>query len=148
MARSRAIAGALNGFLGTFTSRYSDYDGYWIFGFLVSGSDELTIDLAFQPPKEAAKGPFSHSHRLAIDKFKEQVEKAGLEERLAAAQLTISRQPERRTGLVNGRACDGHDVLVRVVARMDTGRDYQRERTLFVAAHDQSIELRSARADD
>ena len=45
MAKRRAIRGVLGNFLGTFTSRYSDYDGYWLFGFLVADLKDLRIDL-------------------------------------------------------------------------------------------------------
>ena len=35
MPRRRTIKGVLDNFLGTYTSRYSDYDGYWLFGMVV-----------------------------------------------------------------------------------------------------------------
>jgi hypothetical protein len=41
----RNLIGALHNFLATFTSGYSDYDGYWLFGFLLKDADELRIDL-------------------------------------------------------------------------------------------------------
>jgi hypothetical protein len=31
----RIINGVLDNFLGTFTSRYSNYSGYWVFGMMV-----------------------------------------------------------------------------------------------------------------
>ncbi len=34
MATRRAINGVLGNFLGTYVSRYSDYDSYWLFGFI------------------------------------------------------------------------------------------------------------------
>jgi hypothetical protein len=33
MVTPRAIRGMLRNFLGTYTSQYSDYKGYWLFGF-------------------------------------------------------------------------------------------------------------------
>lgn len=36
MARRRVIKSVLHNFLGTYISRYSDFRGYWLFGFLVS----------------------------------------------------------------------------------------------------------------
>ncbi len=33
--RRRIIKAVLDNFLGTYTSRYSDFHGYWLFGFLV-----------------------------------------------------------------------------------------------------------------
>jgi len=31
------MTAVLKNFLGTYTSRYSDFQGYWLFGFLVPG---------------------------------------------------------------------------------------------------------------
>ena len=45
MTSRRVIPGVLHNFLGTFTSRYSDFNGYWIFGFLVEKMDSVRIDL-------------------------------------------------------------------------------------------------------
>ena len=35
MPTRRVIKSVLHNFLGTYTSRYSDYNGYWLFGFMV-----------------------------------------------------------------------------------------------------------------
>ena len=51
MTSRRVIPGVLHNFLGTFTSRYSDFDGYWVFGFLIESMDRVRIDLL----SEAAK---------------------------------------------------------------------------------------------
>ena len=48
MASRRVIKGVLGNFLGTYVSRYSDYDGYWLFGFLVGDLGELRINLLGQ----------------------------------------------------------------------------------------------------
>src|SRR5688572_4808609 len=50
MARRNMVLGALRNFLGTFTSRNSDADGYWIFGQVVGKAESLEIDL-LQPAK-------------------------------------------------------------------------------------------------
>ena len=41
MATRRVIKSVLSNFLGTYVSRYSEYDGYLLFGFLVADFDEL-----------------------------------------------------------------------------------------------------------
>ena len=43
----RIIKGVLHNFIGTYTSRYSDYDGYWLFGMVVRDVAELRIDLLY-----------------------------------------------------------------------------------------------------
>jgi hypothetical protein len=45
MATRRVIKSVLGNFLGTYVSRYSDYDGYLLFGFLVGDLVELRINL-------------------------------------------------------------------------------------------------------
>jgi hypothetical protein len=45
MASLRAIKCALHNFLGTYSSRYSEYSGYWLFGFLVNDLTRIDFDL-------------------------------------------------------------------------------------------------------
>jgi hypothetical protein len=46
MARRRDLKGVLRNFLDTHVSRYSDFDGYWLFGLLMHDvGDLLEIDL-------------------------------------------------------------------------------------------------------
>ena len=78
MKPRRIIKGVLHNFLGTYTSRYSDYDGYWLFGMLVRDVEELSIDLLC--PSIDAASPLSAvaAIQLAAQKFREQMEKSGL----------------------------------------------------------------------
>ena len=48
MATADVIKSVLRNFLETFASRYTDYDGYWLFGFLV---EHDLNELGIQPPK-------------------------------------------------------------------------------------------------
>ena len=76
MPRRRVLPAVLRGFLGTFTSRYSDLDGYWLFGFLAGDLDTVTMDLL-----EVCAGAFTPldvTRRLAAQRFAEQVAKSGL----------------------------------------------------------------------
>ena len=45
VANRRVIKGVLDNFLGTYTSRYTDYEGYWLFGLLVADLGEVEFDL-------------------------------------------------------------------------------------------------------
>ena len=146
MTTRRAIKSALYGFLGTYVSRYSDYDGYWLFGFLVPKLEHLGIDLL----AESA----SHSETLqataislARDKFREQVAKAGVPmQAIGEATLEVSKLPELYSCLVAGRMREGYNITFTVRVRMDSGRVYRREICTFVAPHDASLEGRSGRA--
>ena len=73
----RAILGVLGNFLGTYTSRYSDYEGYWLFGFLVTDIGELRIDL-LAPSAGESDAPLGVAVRSAAAQFADQVQKAGL----------------------------------------------------------------------
>jgi len=75
MPTRNALRGVLAGFLGTFTSRYSDFDGYWLLGFLVK-EREIVIDLLADPSDDSS--PVSAARHLAAVKFGEQLQKSGL----------------------------------------------------------------------
>ena len=147
MTTRRKIKGVLHGFLGTYVSRYSECDGYWLFGFLVPDLHNLRIDLLSDQACSANDTPKGAAMALARTKFRDQVVKTGLSlANIRAAELDIVRQPGTRKGFVNGRAQDGYCVLFKATATMDDGRVFERETSIFVAPHDGSIEYRSARA--
>src|SRR5688572_18734716 len=110
MATRRAIRGVLGNFLGTYTSRYSDYGGYWLFGFLVADLGELRIDLLAPPPGES-DAPLGVAARSAAAKFADQLRHAGLaRSQVREAWLTIRKLPGPAVGAVNGVPCGGHNV--------------------------------------
>jgi hypothetical protein len=45
MPTRRVIKSVLDGFLGTYVSRYSDFGGYWLLGQVLDDLDGLEIDL-------------------------------------------------------------------------------------------------------
>jgi hypothetical protein len=45
VATRRVLNSVLRGFLGSYSSRYSDFDGFWLFGFLVSDLALMEVDL-------------------------------------------------------------------------------------------------------
>ena len=148
MATRKAIKGVLDNFLGTFTSRYSDYAGYWLFGFLVTEVEPLNFDLLATPTQSDAS-PVSIAANLAVQKFHEQLAKHGLNRScLHAASVSVEWLPLTVAGQVNSHQTTGHQVRVSASAVTDRGRRYQSERSFFVAPHDPRIELRSTRADN
>jgi hypothetical protein len=146
--RRRIIQGVLHNFLGTYTSRYSDFDGYWLFGLLVGDVGELGIDLLNPSVDATASAPVAAAIQLAAQKFREQMEKAGLSISSAReARLNIARLSDSQRGVVNGQVCAGHNV--RFVARLvsNYGRTYESEMSVFVAPHDAANERRSTRGN-
>jgi len=148
MKRRRNIQGVLRNFLGTYTSRYSDYEGYWLFGLLANDVEQLTIDLLNPKTSSLESKPQAFAAELAKTKFKEQLEKNGIASAwFLRAHLEIKKLPSSKNGPVNGRPMAGHDFRFIVQAVSDTGKIYETETKLFIAPHNPSIELRSTRAD-
>src|SRR6266540_4566929 len=146
MPRGRVLKGALEGFLGTYTSRYSDVDGYWLFGLLLDALGDLEVNLMEPAPSKAAT-PTEWAVMYARQRFLDQVGKSGLPAaRIVRAQLTIKRLAGSEEGRVNGHVRSGARLEFVAEAALDTGASFDVRRDLFVAPHDPAIELRSTRA--
>lgn len=139
-----AMKSVLHNFLGAFTSRYTEYKGYWIFGFLIGEfTTELTFDLMVPRFSETVT-PLQKAASLASIKFATQVLKAKIKpDTIQEAQLSLFPLSDLVQGLVNGQEVKGRSVNFRVVAVMKSGEKIISERTIFVAPHNPSIELQS-----
>ena len=144
MRSRRAIKGVLHNFLGTFTSRYSDFDGYWLFGLLVENLGCLSIDL-LDASGERTATPRAHAEWLAVQKFAEQIGKAGLAKScLREARLEITKVSEAQHACcVNGHYCSGYVMRFVAQAVTDLGQKYERTLSILVAPHDSKAELRA-----
>jgi hypothetical protein len=143
MPTRRVIRGVLGTFLGSFTSRYSDYHGYWLFGFLVADLTSWGIDL-LNPNVDEEDTPKGRARFLAVRTFAKQVTHAGLDpSRVREAWLAIRRSPEWFEGQVNGHTCRVFYVSFSVEAVMDDGRRYEQERNLVIAPHNPAVEMQS-----
>ena len=147
MPSRRVLNGVLAGFLGTYTSRYSDFDGYWLFGFLVRELETAEFDL-LAVGIDVAVSPLASARNLASRKFAEQLEKSRLDRsHIREARLVIERTPD--DGSVPGQHFrGGFNLRFRATATMDNERRFTRETTVFVAPHDPQIESRSTRAEE
>jgi hypothetical protein len=145
MATRRAIKGVLGNFLGTYVSRYSDCEGYLLFGFLVADLVELKINLLGEAISDP-KSPIGVAVMSAATKFEGQRRKAGLSpSQVREAWLTILRMPGSKDGSINGHSCPRFNVRFSATALMDNGKRYQRESVVFIAPHTPEVELRSSR---
>jgi len=73
--------------------------------------DSVRIDLLGEVLESDDSTPSGFARRLAAQKFSEQITKAGLSrEWFREAYLDISKSPESRLGVVNGRSSSGYDV--------------------------------------
>lgn len=149
MTTRKVIKGVLNNFLGTFTSRYSEHEGYWLFGILVGSLEQpFQIDLLRPPVVASAAVPLIIAAQVAVTKLDEQVRKAGLPlSCMREAELIMTRSAgTRERSQENGTRRECYEVrfCVRVVS--DRAKTYEAEKVVFVAPHDPRKELRSARS--
>jgi hypothetical protein len=142
----RQITGALCGLLDTYGSRYSDYDGYWIFGLLVREADSFSFDLLREESAPALSPVVAEARLLARTKFQEQLQRAHIPaECVSEAKLTIQKIGGSKIGPVSGHLLHGHQVSLVAEAISDLGKKYRSEKFVFVAPHDPCVEHRSIR---
>jgi len=143
MVTRRALQGLVNSFLGTYVSRYSDHQGYCVFGLLIDDCDQFDVDLLSAQPSESIRSPKDAASHLARARFWDQADKHGLARSvIRGATLTISRAGDRREGEARGLSRPGYDASFEVRATSDHGRTYVSVRSVFVAIHDPDVELR------
>jgi len=61
MPSRKLLISVLRGFLGTYVSRYSDLDGYLVFGLAAGALDGLEVDLTTDVPLAASRSSCSPS---------------------------------------------------------------------------------------
>ena len=142
MPTRRVIKSVLHNFLGTLTSRYSDWHGYWLYGFVVSDLERVDHDLLMDGAGATDDKPMAHLRSLATRRFQEQLSKTGLDPiRVRQASLTLERLPGSVE--INYRGI-GYRMRFVVKAITDLGKAYECEDTIAVAPHDPYQEFRSA----
>jgi len=121
----RRLTGVLCGFLDAFTSRYSDYDGYWIFGLLVRERAQVSFDLLHRSSDMQETPVFVASARIAQSTFVSLLDKYGIPaEFVSEASFEMSKLDPAIIGAVNGLTCTGHRYLLRASATSDLGKHY------------------------
>jgi hypothetical protein len=144
MTSRKALKGVLHNFLGTYTSRYSSYEGYWLFGMLVGDAIDLHIDLLSPTIRSGNPNPVRIAIKLAAALFRDQMKKARVAVScVRVANLDIIRLPDSQHGTINGCVCAGYSLRFLASVMSDSGRKYVREMVLFVAPHDPRVEWRS-----
>ncbi len=144
MPTRRVIRGVLDGFLSTFTSRYSDYRDYWLLGQLEPHLPHWRADL-LNPPSEP-ETVVDVAAWLAARRFAEQLAKYGLPPSMvvqASVESSVSAGPTSDWAGTTVRPGHVFEFLARAV--LDTGSCHERRRSVFVAPHDPKREHRSVR---
>ena len=138
----RVLKSVLHNFLGTYTSRYTDFNGYWLFGFLVDIAVPIEFDLVGRA--SASLDPcIGAAARYAHRAFRDQMQKARLQMNVVrGAAVTVQKLPGEIRGQVNSHLCVGHTFSVHARVVSGTGAEYQSTRNIFVARHDAQREHR------
>jgi hypothetical protein len=149
MATRRIIKSVLRNYLGTLTSRYSDWHGYWLFGFVVNDLERLNYELLIPVSGSPDETPLARLRSLAARKFLEQLSKARLDPiRIREATLIVERLPRHVEVHVNPYrnpdTTSGYRVRFMVSAITDLGKVYECEQIIGVAPHDPAHESQSA----
>jgi hypothetical protein len=150
MPPRKILRSVLWNFLGAYMSRYTDYEGYWLFGFLVPKPNCLEIDLlAAHPQPTTTEETAAH---WAEVKFADQLNKASIEKsRIHSARLRITHSAQMIRSQVyrvipwpaHDIEREGYTVSLLAEARLDAGQHFAVEREMFVAPHDPAFEIRS-----
>lgn len=145
----RQITDVLCGLLDTYSSRYSDYDGYWLLGLLVREADLFSLDLLHENSVSVASPVVAKAQRLAQSKFQELLRHSHIPiECVSEAKLIIQKSGDSKVGPVNGHMSRGHQMILTGEAVSDLGKKYRAQKVVFVAPHDPSLELRSTRREE
>ncbi len=152
MPSRKLLKSVVRGFVGTYVSRYSDFDGYLLFGFVIDTIRDVTVDLTRPVRPQLAEDALDEWQRLAAFKFQEQLSKVGLPiSVLQEATLSIRRTTARRGAVVLRGVpvmVDGFDVDFSVRAVTDLGRVYDTSVREFIAPQNPNLFARSGRASD
>ena len=142
----RILRSVLAGFLGTYTGRYSEYQGFWLFGFLELQSP-LEVNLLNKSKSTASYESIASD--LARVKFSEQLQKHGFEVSIIRhAVLTLSSEAQAVTRMAGDFAREGFDTIFRVSVVTGTEKRLEDVKIVFVAPHDERFERRSGRHNE
>jgi hypothetical protein len=143
MSTRRALRGALHNFLGTFTSRYTDCDGYWLLGLIEEDLEGLRIDLLSYSEDLSTGAALAFAAKHAREKFREQLRKAGVSPSwVSEAHLKISRSPEPIVRFFNCSFRTDHKYSFSASVLTDLTRTFEAELVVDVAPHDSVFDFR------
>lgn len=143
MPTRRALRAVLGNFLGTYTSRYSAYRGFWLFGFLVERMQRIEINLLPNDSIAVEHPAFLRARELATGRFSDQLKKHGFEVSVISdAGLIVERLPDDGS-LPGMHYRGGYNLHFTAFVTADTGKRFVKETSVFVAPHDPTIELAS-----
>ena len=137
----RRITGALAGFLHTYISRYTDMNGYWLWGQLVLETSAIELQIL---PEDAPLPvlPISrHATILARKKILEQLDNHHIPRHFVKeAKLRIEKKIDESYGWIEHQRVKGNLVVLTIDAVSDLEKKYSCYARMFVSPHDPAIE--------
>lgn len=154
MPRHKRLAGVVNSFLGSFVSRYSSHQGYWLMGWFVLEDRDWTFELIpHQLPSQCNTQVSAAAYNCAHETLCDLLVKHDLGPEIVSwakleIQLALEGQPIADTrGLQAERSQlrlpEQRRVAVKLKLVSKRGRVYQNCINVFAAAHNPQHELRS-----
>ncbi len=136
--RHGLIKSIAHNFLQTYTSRYSSWHGYWLWGFVIEDHLHLNWDLLARPTG-SHYDPLTFARELAVVRFFQQCEKQGASRRIERVELIITASTPPDT--LYTRTFGLRLLNMRFVIKVETsGTAIVTECDILVARHDPSLE--------
>jgi hypothetical protein len=140
MPTRRVLKSVLTGFLGTYSSRYSEFHGYWLFGFIIKSLDRMEVDLLVPGDSDHGHPARLVARQLAAQRFYDQVTNHGLHlSMIRSAQLILERRPDDGS-LPGQHSRGGYNLHFVASVTADNGKSFERRTAVFVAPHDPKFE--------
>lgn len=136
MSRRKQFNGVCHDILGTFVSRYNDYNGYWALGQYVALLENLRKSELQLKLSDVTETPENHVIAVSKEYYR------GAVLRMMEANSMPQAWLVNATIKVSIVAPDKVACEIEIVS--DLGRSYRSERTISVGRHDPVIELRRA----
>lgn len=141
----RALKSVLHNFLGSFTSRYTDYNGYSFWGFVLPYLDFYEIDLLKRNKNYTENILLNEFSDLANRIFLDQLGKHRIETyEILKAKLIFTIVDSSQTIDVNGYLTNASTIKVYAEAQTGLYRIYDKTMYITVAKHNPEIEFKSA----
>lgn len=141
-----ALKSVLHNFLGTFTSRNADYNGYSFWGFVLPFLDYYEIDLLKKSKHYTENILLDEFSDLASHTFLTQLGKHRIETyEILKARLTFAVIDSSQKIEVNGHLTQGSTLKIYAEAQTGLYTIYHKTAYLTVAKHNPEIEFKSIR---
>jgi hypothetical protein len=134
----RTLRSVVPNYLSTFTSRYRDRDGWWLFGLAESSLDGLVVDLLSDAPHPVS--PCKQVEHDAIYHFADQMRKHDVSPELLVKATLQCRRGDAGRRMAGDYLRDGHAFTFTACVRTSNGHEIERNRRLFVSPHDPRLE--------